>query len=74
MDANSKPAHPAFANVPDISERPSSFGTAKINPPGAKTEEERDAAWARLVKAMNAGWRSDGSKMTRDEMHERGDG
>jgi hypothetical protein len=42
-----------------------------IYPPMAKSEEEREAAFQELMNAWREGWRSDGTKMTRDEMHER---
>jgi hypothetical protein len=42
-----------------------------ISPPMAKTEEEREEAFQQLMNAWREGWRSDGTKMTRDEMHER---
>ena len=42
-----------------------------ISPPMAKTEAEREAAFNELMNAWWQGWRSDGTKMTRDEMHER---
>ena len=38
-------------------------------PPGAL--EEQDAAWERLRALMNAGYRSEGRTMTRDEANER---
>lgn len=37
----------------------------------ARTEAERRAAIDALLSAAGQGWRSDGEKMTRDEMHER---
>jgi hypothetical protein len=42
-----------------------------IFPAMAKTEAEREAAFNELMNAWRLGWRSDGTKMTRDEMHER---
>ncbi len=38
------------------------------HPPG--TGEDQDAAWERLRILMNAGYRSEGRLMTRDEMNE----
>ena len=45
---------------------------AMVFPPMARTEEERRAALQALLDAGRQGWRSDGRRMTRDEMHERG--
>jgi hypothetical protein len=42
-----------------------------IYPAMAKTPEEREAAFQELMNAWREGWKSDGTKMTRDEMHER---
>jgi hypothetical protein len=42
-----------------------------ISPPMAKTEEERQAALQALLDAWKQGYRSEGPRMTRDEMHER---
>ena len=46
-------------------------GGAACSPPLAKTEEERYAALQALLDAGRQGWRSEGRRMTRDEMHER---
>lgn len=45
---------------------------ARVFPPLARTEEERREALRALLDAGKQGWRSDGPRMTRDEMHERG--
>ena len=39
------------------------------HPPG--TREDQDAAWERLKALMNAGYRSQGRTLSRDEMNER---
>lgn len=44
---------------------------AVIFPALGKTEEERQAALDALLGMVGQGWRSDGARMTRDEMHER---
>ena len=71
MNAPHKPDLSAFPELPDLSERPPFFGTGKIHPPLGQTQEERDAAWARFMEGANAGYMSDGTKLTRDEMNER---
>ena len=47
------------------------FGPPPVihHPPGVR--EDQDAAWERLRALMNAGYRSEGRTMTRDEMNER---
>jgi hypothetical protein len=60
------PAHGGVAEAPEAETR-----KPLIFPPMAKTEEERQAAFERLMNAWKEGHRSDGTKMTRDEMHER---
>ena len=57
--------------LPDLSARPSFFGTGMIYPAGGRTKAERRAALQKLFDAGKLGYASDGTKMTRDEMHER---
>jgi hypothetical protein len=45
---------------------------AVVFPPLSRTEEERRIALQALLDAGRQGWRSEGPRMTRDEMHERG--
>src|SRR5579859_5782418 len=45
---------------------------AVVFPPLSRTEEERRAALQALLDAGRQGWRSDGRRLSRDEMHERG--
>ena len=71
MNAPHKPEPEAPSDLPDISERPPFFGTGVIYPAGAKTEAERVAALERFLSLGGRGHKSDGVKMTRDEMHER---
>ena len=75
MNAPHKPESPEWADLPDLSERPPFFGTGVIYPAGAKTEEEREAALKRFFELGDLIAErvdpSDGTKMTRDEMHER---
>jgi hypothetical protein len=73
MNAPHKPEHAAdlASELPDISARPPFFGTGVVYPALGETEEEREAALQRLFDAGKLGYASDGTKMTRDEMHER---
>lgn len=71
MNAPHKPEPADLEALPDISQRPPFFGTGVIYPAGAKTEAERKAALQRLFDAGKLGYASDGTMMTRDEMHER---
>jgi len=71
MNAPHKPELPVAAELPDFSERPSFFGTGVIYPAGGATDAERKAALDRFLAAGKLGYTSDGTKMTRDEMHER---
>ena len=66
-----KPHKPHFADLPDPSARPPHFGTGVICPPLAETDAGRKAALQRLFDAGELDYASDGTKMTRDEMHER---
>jgi hypothetical protein len=63
------------SELPDISARPSFFGTGVVYPALGKTEEERKAALVRFLALANQIAQSvdpiDDVKMTRDEMHER---
>ena len=57
--------------LPDISARPSFFGTGVIYPPLLETEAEREAALQRFFELSKFAQPSGGVKMSRDEMHER---
>jgi hypothetical protein len=71
MNAPTKPKAAEPHDLPDISARPSFFGTGVVYPAGGETQAERKAALQRLFDAGKLGYASDGTKMTRDEMHER---
>ncbi len=71
MNAPYKPDLSGFPELPDLAARPVFFGTGRVYPPAGKTQEERDAAWARFLDGAKAGYESDGTKLTRDEMNER---
>ncbi len=75
MNKPHKPEAGDSSALPDISARPSFFGTGVIYPAGAKTEAEREAALQRLLSLgdliAETADLSDRTKMTRDEMHER---
>ena len=71
MNKPHKPEPLAFDDLPDISERPAFFGTGKLYPRPEMSDEERAASWQRFLDGANAGYCSDGTKLTRDEMNER---
>ena len=71
MNAPHKPDLSTFPDLPDLAERPAFFGTGRLHPPPKMTEEEREASWRRFLDGAKAGYMSDGTKMTRDEMNER---
>ena len=71
MNKPHKPEALDSTALPDISARPTFFGTGVIYPPLLKTEAEREAALKRFFELGEMGYMSDGTKMTRDEMHER---
>ena len=56
-------------DVVDVETSQRSLAPIIHHPPGA--HEDQDAAWERLKALMNAGYRSEGRTMTRDEMNER---
>ena len=64
MNARQKPEANANPDLPDLSERPSFFGTRVIYPARATTEAD-------FLDLGRMGYSSNGTKMTRDEMHER---
>ena len=59
------------STLPDLAARPSFFGTGVIYPALCETDAERRAALEYFFELSRMGYMSDGTKMTRDEMHER---
>lgn len=51
--------------------KPGHPGSAPQREWAEATDVERDAAWEAFKALRSAGWRSDGSRLDRDELHER---